>query len=338
MGFDVVTGDFPSVRMRRVRRHDFSRRLVRESRLSVDDLIQPLFLCEGDNHYEDVPSMPGVRRLSVDLLVEKAASLYELGIPAIVLFPIIDPAAKSDDAREAYNPEGLVPRALRALKSQVPGLGLITDVALDPYTSHGQDGLINDEGYVVNDETVEVLVRQSLCHAQAGADIVSPSDMMDGRIGAIRNALESEQYINTMIMAYSAKYASSYYGPFRDAVGSAGNLAGGNKYSYQMDIGNSDEAIREVALDLKEGADMVMVKPGMPYLDIVHRVKHELGVPTMVYHVSGEYSMIKAAGLNNWIDEKAIVIEALLGFKRAGADAMLTYFSEDVAGWLKETG
>jgi porphobilinogen synthase len=336
VSFSVVTGSYPAVRMRRLRRSSFSRRLVRENRLSTDDLIQPLFLCEGENHYEDIASMPGIRRLSIDLLVEKAQQLYALGIPAIVLFPIIDPAGKSDDAREAYNADGLVPRALRALKEAVPNIGLITDVALDPYTSHGQDGLINEQGYVVNDETVEVLVRQALCHADAGADVVSPSDMMDGRIGAIRTALEQAGHINTMIMSYSAKYASAYYGPFRDAVGSADNLKGGDKYSYQMDIGNSDEAIREVALDLKEGADMVMVKPGMPYLDVVHRVKHELGVPTMVYHVSGEYSMLKAASLNGWLDEKAVVMEALMSFKRAGADAILTYFSETVAGWLKE--
>ncbi len=332
-----ITGSYPGSRMRRLRRHDFSRRLVCESRLSTDDLIQPLFLREGTNHSEDVPSMPGVQRLSTDLLVEKAARLYELGIPAIVLFPIIDPSAKSDDAREAYNPEGLVPRTLRKLKTQLPGLGVITDVALDPYTSHGQDGLIDQSGYVVNDETVEVLVRQSLCHAQAGADVVSPSDMMDGRIAAIRASLEGAGHINTLIMSYAAKYASSYYGPFRDAVGSAANLGGGNKYSYQMDPANSDEALRETAMDIREGADMVMVKPGMPYLDIVRRVKNELAVPTMVYQVSGEYAMLKAASINGWLDERSVVMEALLSFKRAGADAVLSYFSETVAEWLAQS-
>jgi len=332
----LITGDFPAARMRRLRRHDFSRRLVRENAVSVNDLIQPLFLCEGTNHTEDVPSMPGVQRLSLDLLVEKAAHLCELSIPAIALFPIIDPNAKSERAEEAYNPEGLVPRALRELKRQVPDLGLITDVALDPYTSHGQDGLIDQSGYVVNDETVEVLVKQARCHADAGADIVAPSDMMDGRIGAIRGELENAGHVNVMIMSYAAKYASSYYGPFRDAVGSAGNLGGGNKYSYQIDPGNTDEALRDTALDLKEGADMVMVKPGMPYLDLVRRVKHELGVPTMVYQVSGEYAMLKAACMNGWLEERSVVMEALLSFKRAGADAVLTYFSEDVATWLGE--
>jgi porphobilinogen synthase len=332
----LITGDFPATRMRRLRRHDFSRRLVRENALTVNDLIQPLFLCEGVNHREDVASMPGIQRLSVDLLVEKAAVLHELGIPAIVLFPIINTDAKSEAAEEAYNPEGLVPRALRELKRQLPELGLITDVALDPYTSHGQDGLVNAAGYVVNDETVEVLVKQARCHADAGADVVAPSDMMDGRIAAIRHELETSGHINVLIMSYAAKYASSFYGPFRDAVGSAGNLAGGNKFTYQIDPGNSDEAIRDTALDLKEGADMVMVKPGMPYLDLVRRVKHELGVPTMAYQVSGEYSMIKAACMNGWLDERDVVTEALLSFKRAGADAVLSYFSETVARWLRE--
>ena len=332
----LVTGSYPDSRPRRLRRHDFSRRLVRENHLGVDDLIQPLFLCEGVRHTEDVPSMPGVQRLSLDLLLDKAETLAGLGIPAIALFPIIDPAAKAEDAAEAYNPDGLVPRALRALKERVPELGVITDVALDPYTSHGQDGLIDDQGYVVNDETVEVLVRQALCHADAGADIVAPSDMMDGRIGAIRAALEQAGHRNTLILSYAAKYASSFYGPFRDAVGSAGNLGGGNKYSYQIDVANSDEALREAAMDIREGADMLMVKPGMPYLDIVRRVKHELGVPTMVYQVSGEYAMLKAAAQNGWLDERAVVVESLLAFKRAGADAVLTYFSEQVAGWLAE--
>lgn len=321
--------------MRRIRRTSFARRLVRENRLSTDDLIQPLFLCEGTNHSEDVPSMPNVKRLSLDLLLDKAAHLHDLGIPAIALFPIIDPEAKSDDAREAYNPEGLVQRAVRELKRQLPELGVITDVALDPYTSHGQDGLIDDSGYVVNDVTVDVLVRQASSHADAGADVVAPSDMMDGRIGAIRNNLEARSHHNTLILSYAAKYASSYYGPFRDAVGSAGNLGGGNKYSYQMDVGNSDEAVREAALDIDEGADMIMVKPGMPYLDIVRRIRHELAVPTLVYQVSGEYAMLKAAALNGWLDERAVVLESLLAFKRAGADAVLSYFSEDVAGWLR---
>ena len=331
-----VTGRYPATRMRRLRRHAFSRALVRESCLSVDDLIQPLFLCEGENHTEKVPSMPGVERLSLDLLLDKAARLHDLGIPAIALFPIIDPAAKSDDAREAYNPDGLVQRALRALKAVVPELGVITDVALDPYTSHGQDGLIDAGGYVVNDETVEVLVRQALSHADAGADVVAPSDMMDGRIGAIRAALEEAGHVNTLILSYAAKYASSFYGPFRDAVGSAANLGGGNKYSYQMDVGNSDEALREAALDIEEGADMVMVKPGMPYLDIVRRVRHELKVPTFVYQVSGEYAMLEAAAGNGWLDGKAVILESLTAFKRAGADGILTYFAERAAAWLAE--
>ena len=331
-----VTGRYPATRMRRLRRHAFSRALVRESCLSVDDLIQPLFLCEGENHTEKVPSMPGVERLSLDLLLDKAARLHDLGIPAIALFPIIDPAAKSDDAREAYNPDGLVQRALRALKSRLPELGVITDVALDPYTRHGQDGLIDPSGYVVNDETVEVLVRQALSHADAGADVVAPSDMMDGRIGAIRAALEEAGHVNTLILSYAAKYASSFYGPFRDAVGSAANLGGGNKYSYQMDVGNSDEALREAALDIEEGADMVMVKPGMPYLDIVRRVRHELKVPTFVYQVSGEYAMLEAAAGNGWLDGRAVILESLTAFKRAGADGILTYFAERAAAWLAE--
>jgi porphobilinogen synthase len=332
----LITGNYPCTRMRRVRRHDFSRRLVRENALTVDDLIQPLFLCEGNNHTEDVASMPGVQRLSLDLLVEKAAILDQLGIPAIVLFPIVNSDAKSLGADEAFNPEGLVPRAIRELKRQLPELGVITDVALDPYTSHGQDGLIDSTGYVVNDETVDVLVKQALCHAEAGADIIAPSDMMDGRIAAIRGALESADHKNVMIMSYAAKFASSFYGPFRDAVGSAGNLAGGNKFSYQIDPGNSDEALRDTAIDLKEGADMVMVKPGMPYLDLIRRVRHELGVPTMAYQVSGEYAMIKAACDHGWLDEQQVVMESLLCFKRAGADAILSYFSEIVARWLQD--
>ncbi len=334
MSYPVHRGGFPATRLRRLRRHGFSRALVREHRLDVTDLIQPLFLCEGQSHSEPVPSMPGVSRLSLDLLLEKAENLHRLGIPAIALFPIIDPAEKSADAAAAFDADGLVPRALRALKQRVPDLGVITDVALDPYTSHGQDGLLDASGYVRNDDTVEVLVRQALAHADAGADVVAPSDMMDGRIGAIREALESHGHVNTLILSYAAKYASSFYGPFRDAVGSAGALGGGNKYTYQMDVANSDEALREAAMDIDEGADMFMVKPGMPYLDIVHRVKHELAVPTLVYQVSGEYAMLKAAAGHGWLDERAVVLESLTAFKRAGADAVLTYFAEDAAKWL----
>jgi porphobilinogen synthase len=318
-----------------LRRHAYSRRLVRESRLSVDDLIYPVFVLEGASRREPVASMPGVERLSVDLLVEEAETWQELGIPALAVFPVTDPQAKSLDGREAWNPDGLAQRAVRALKAELPELGVITDVALDPFTTHGQDGIIDDSGYVLNDITVEALVRQALSHAEAGADMVAPSDMMDGRVGRIRAALEDGGHVNTAILAYSAKYASSFYGPFRDAVGSAGNLAGGNKYSYQMDPGNSDEAIREVSLDMDEGADAFMVKPGLPYLDIVRRVKSELGVPTFVYQVSGEYAMLKAAAANGWLDEKACVLEALLGMKRAGADAILTYFAPTVARWLR---
>lgn len=327
---------FPATRMRRMRRNDFSRRLMRENNLTVDDLIYPVFVVEGTNKREAISSMPGVERLSLDLLIEEARELYILGIPAIALFPVVVAEKKSDDAAEAYHPDGLVQRTVRALKKAVPELGIITDVALDPFTSHGQDGLINAEGYVLNDETIAVLVKQALSHAKAGADIVAPSDMMDGRIGAIRHALEAENYSNTRILAYSAKYASSFYGPFRDAVGSAGNLGKGNKFSYQMDPANSDEALREVQLDLQEGADMVMVKPGMPYLDIIRRVKTEFGVPTFAYQVSGEYAMLKAASLNGWLDEKAVVLESLLAFKRAGSDAILTYYAKDVAQWLQE--
>ena len=327
---------YPTTRMRRLRKDAFSRALVRESRLSIDDLIQPVFVCDGTEVRQAVPSMPGVKRLSLDLLLERAERLDALGIKAIAIFPVIDGALKTADAAEAYNPQGLVPQAISALREHLPEMGIITDVALDPYTSHGQDGLLDEQGYVSNDTTVETLVRQALCHARAGAQVVAPSDMMDGRIGAIRDALEEEGLVNTRILAYSAKYASSFYGPFRDAVGSAANLGGGDKYSYQVDPGNTDEALREVELDLAEGADMVMVKPGMPYLDVVQRVKHELGVPTFVYQVSGEYAMLCAAAQNGWLDRKAVVLESLLAFKRAGADAILTYFAEEVALWMQE--
>ncbi|HIE76906.1 MAG TPA: porphobilinogen synthase [Gammaproteobacteria bacterium] len=327
---------YPTTRMRRLRKDAFSRALVRESRLSIDDLIQPVFVCDGTGVRQAVPSMPGVERLSLDLLLERAERLDALGIKAIAIFPVIDVALKTADAAEAYNPQGLVPQVVSALREHLPEMGIITDVALDPYTSHGQDGLLDEQGYVSNDTTVETLVRQALCHAQAGAQVVAPSDMMDGRIGAIRDALEEEGLVNTRILAYSAKYASSFYGPFRDAVGSAANLGGGDKYSYQVDPGNTDEALREVELDLAEGADMVMVKPGMPYLDVVQRVKHELGVPTFVYQVSGEYAMLCAAAQNGWLDRKAVVLESLLAFKRAGADAILTYFAEEVALWMQE--
>ena len=321
--------------MRRMRRDEFSRRLMRESHLSVDDLIYPLFILEGEGQREAVASMPGVERLSVDLLVREAAELVALGIPAIALFPVTPATAKSEDAREAYNPDGLAQRAVRAVKEKFPELGVITDVALDPFTTHGQDGLIDASGYVLNDETVEVLVKQAVSHAEAGADIVAPSDMMDGRIGAVRAALESAGHIHTRILAYSAKYASSYYGPFRDAVGSAANLGAGKKYSYQMDPANTDEALWEVSLDLEEGADMVMVKPGMPYLDIVRRVKDQFGAPTYVYQVSGEYAMHMAAIQNGWLDEKAVMMESLLAFKRAGADGILTYFAKRAAQYLR---
>ncbi len=331
---ETARGRFPGIRKRRMRRDDFSRRLMRESRLSVDDLIQPVFVLEGEGQREAVASMPGVERLSIDLLLEEAGELVVLGVPAIALFPVTPAEKKTEDAREAWNPEGLAQRAVRALKAEYPQLGVITDVALDPFTTHGQDGLIDDSGYVLNDETVEVLVRQALSHADAGADVVAPSDMMDGRIGAIRAALEEAGHIHTRILAYSAKYASSFYGPFRDAVGSAANLGAGNKYTYQMDPANSDEALWEVALDLEEGADMVMVKPGMPYLDIVRRVKTQFGVPTYAYQVSGEYAMLMAAAQNGWLDEKAVILESLLAFKRAGADGILTYFAKRVARWL----
>ncbi len=330
------TGEFSATRMRRMRRSDFSRRLMQENNLTVNDLIYPMFVIEGNNQRESIASMPGVERLSIDQLLIEAKQCAELGIPAIALFPVVSQNKKSDDAAEAYNPEGLAQTAVRELKKALPDLGVITDVALDPFTSHGQDGLIDDDGYVLNDETVDVLVKQALSHAQAGADIVAPSDMMDGRIGAIRQALEKNQYIHTRILSYSAKYASSFYGPFRDAVGSAKNLAGGNKNSYQMDPANSDEALHEVELDIAEGADMFMVKPGMPYLDIVRRVKDTFAIPTYVYQVSGEYAMLKAASQNGWLDERAVVMESLLGFKRAGADGILSYYAKTVAQWLQE--
>ncbi len=321
--------------MRRMRRDEFSRRLMRETRLSADDLIFPIFIVEGSLQRQPIHSMPDIYRLSIDELLKEAGELVELGIPAIALFPSPHADSKTLDGREAWNPAGLVQRAVRSLKQQFPELGVITDVALDPYTTHGQDGIIDDEGYVLNDVTVDALIRQALSHADAGADIVAPSDMMDGRIGAIRDALEANGHIHTRILAYSAKYASSYYGPFRDAVGSSANLGKGNKHTYQMDIGNSDEALHEVALDLAEGADMVMVKPGMPYLDIVRRVKDEFGAPTFVYQVSGEYAMHMAAVRNGWLDESAVAMESLTCIKRAGADAILTYFAKKVAILLK---
>ena len=325
-----------SNRPRRMRKDEFSRRLMREHHLRTDDLIYPVFVMEGNNKEEAIPSMPGIKRQSADLILETAKECFELGIPAIALFPVIDSKLKSEDAKEAYNPEGLIPRVVALLKKHLPGLGVITDIALDPYTSHGQDGLIDESGYVLNDETVEVLIKQALSHAKAGADIVAPSDMMDGRIGKIREALEKEGLIHTKILAYSAKYASSFYGPFRDAVGSAKNLGKSDKNSYQMDPANTDEALTEVELDINEGADMVMVKPGLPYLDIVYRVKTSFGVPTYAYQVSGEYAMLKAASQNGWLDEKAVVMESLLAFKRAGADGILTYYALEVARWLSK--
>ncbi len=331
-----IFSQFPQRRMRRLRRDEFSRRLVRENHLNVDDLIYPVFVLDGEKREEKVASMPGVVRQSVDILMHQAEKCLQLGIPALALFPVIEPGLKSLTATEAVNPNGLVPQAVGKLKKRFPELGIITDIALDPYTSHGQDGLIDASGYVMNDETVAVLAQQALVHAEAGADVVAPSDMMDGRIAAVRAALDSKKYIHTRILAYSAKYASSFYGPFRDAVGSAGNLGAGNKYTYQMDPANSDEALWEVGLDLAEGADMVMVKPGMPYLDIVRRVKSEFGAPTFVYQVSGEYAMLKAAAQNGWIDEQACVLESLLAFKRAGADGILTYYALEAAGWLKQ--
>ena len=329
-------GQYPARRLRRMRKDDFSRRLMAEHQLTVNDLIYPVFVLEGENQLEPISSMPGVERKSIDLLLEEAKELVELGIPAIAIFPVTPNDKKSLMAEEAYNPEGLAQRTVKALKAKFPELGVITDVALDPFTTHGQDGIIDDEGYVLNEVTKDILVKQALSHAQAGADIVAPSDMMDGRVGAIRAVLEENNFVNTRILAYSAKYASNYYGPFRDAVGSAGNIKGGNKYSYQMDPANSDEALHEVAQDIYEGADMVMVKPGMPYLDIVRLVKDNFKVPTYAYQVSGEYAMHMAAIQNGWLAEKPCVMEGLLAFKRAGADGILTYFAKQVATWLKE--
>lgn len=329
----IFTG-FPTRRLRRLRKHDFSRRLVSENKLTVDDLIYPVFIIEGENYREPVPSMPKVERLTIDQLLIEAGLLVKYGVPVIALFPVVEQDKKSLMAEEAYNPDGLVQRAVKALKSHYPQLGVLTDVALDPYTLHGQDGIIDDDNYVLNDITIEVLVKQALSHAQAGADIVAPSDMMDGRIGKIRTALEEQGWINTQIMAYSAKYASCYYGPFRDAVGSAANLKGGDKKTYQVDPANSNEGLQEVALDLQEGADMVMIKPGMPYLDMVYRVKDYFGVPTFAYQVSGEYAMLMAAIQNGWLKEKEAIMESLLCFKRAGADGILTYFAKQVAEWI----
>jgi len=319
-----------------MRRDAFSRRLMRETPLRADDLIYPIFVLEGSGRREAVASMPGIERMSIDETVREAAEVHALGVPAVALFPVVPASSKSDDAREAFNPDGLAQRAVRALKDALPDLGVITDVALDPFTTHGQDGLIDASGYVLNDETVAVLVKQALSHAAAGADVVAPSDMMDGRIGAIRDALEDAGYVHTRILAYSAKYASSFYGPFREAVGSAVNLGAGDKYTYQMDPANSDEALSEVAMDLEEGADMVMVKPGLPYLDVVRRIKSQFGVPTFVYQVSGEYAMLKAASNNGWLNERAVVLEALVAIKRAGADAILSYYAKEAARWLHE--
>ena len=327
---------FPATRMRRMRAHDFSRRMMRETRLSSDDLIWPVFVLEGDDAVEPIKSMPGVERMTIDRLLPQAERCLELGIPAIALFPVVPADCKSDDAREAWNPEGLSQRTCTALKERFPELGVITDVALDPFTSHGLDGLIDETGYVVNDETVDVLVKQALSLAEAGADVVAPSDMMDGRIAAIRQALETEGFPNKQILSYSAKYASSFYGPFRDAVGSAGNLKGANKFSFQMDPANTNEALREVELDIEEGADMFMVKPGLPYLDIIRRVKETFEIPTFAYQVSGEYAMLKAAAINGWLDEQAVVLEALTCLKRAGADGVLTYFAIQAAEWLRD--
>ncbi|MEQ3636276.1 porphobilinogen synthase [Alcanivorax sp.] len=332
----VTRASWPAIRMRRMRRDDFSRRLMREHTLTVDDLIYPVFVLEGSNQIEAVPSMPGVERKSIDLLVEEARELADLGVPAMALFPVTPGDIKTLDGREAWNPEGLAQRAVRAIKAAVPEMGVITDGALDPFTTHGQDGIIDDNGYVLNDVTVDALVKQALSHADAGADMVAPSDMMDGRIGAIRDALEAHGHIHTRIMAYSAKYASAYYGPFRDAVGSAGNLGKADKTTYQMDPANSDEALHEIALDLAEGADVVMVKPGMPYLDVVRRVKDEFKVPVYAYQVSGEYAMHMAAFQNGWLDQDKVMMESLLAFKRAGADGILTYFAKAAAQALKK--
>lgn len=326
---------FPEARMRRMRYDHFSRRLMAETTLTVDDLIYPMFITEGHDRREPIASMPGIERVSVDQLLREAEELVKLGVPGIVLFPVVDTSRKSLQAEEAYNPQGLVPTAVRALKARFPELGVMTDIALDPYTAHGQDGVIDAAGYVLNDETVAVLVKQALCHAEAGVDVVSPSDMMDGRIGAIRAGLENHGFVHTKILAYSAKYASHFYGPFRDAVGSKSALGKADKKQYQMDPRNADEALHEVALDLQEGADMVMIKPGMPYLDIVHRVKQTFKVPTLVYHVSGEYAMLKAAAQSGWLDEQATVMESLIAMKRAGADAILTYYAKQAAQWLQ---
>ena len=325
---------FPQRRMRRLRKHDFSRRLVAENQLTANDLIYPVFVIEGENERVKVPSMPGVERLTIDQLLVEAGLLVKYGVPMIAIFPVVGDAKKSLMAEEAYNPNGLAQRAVKALKAAYPELGVMTDVALDPFTTHGQDGIIDEEGYVLNDVTTEVLVKQALSHAEAGADVVAPSDMMDGRIGEIRKALEEKGFINTQIMAYSAKYASNYYGPFRDAIGSTGNLKGGNKYTYQVDPANGNEGLHEVAMDIQEGADMVMVKPGMPYLDMVWRVKEAFGVPTFAYQVSGEYAMHMAAIQNGWLKERECIMEGLLCFKRAGADGILTYFAKQVAEWL----
>ena len=329
-----MSSQYPKSRMRRMRADQFSRDLLRENQISVSDLIYPVFVKEGNGQREKINSMPGIERLSVDNLIKEAKQIHKLGIPSIAIFPVVPIEKKSDQAEEAFNPNGLAQKAIKALKDTFPDLGVISDVALDPFTSHGQDGLIDDEGYVLNDETVEVLIKQALSHAQAGADIIAPSDMMDGRVGAIRDTLEKNNFRNTRILAYSAKYASSFYGPFRDAVGSSSNLGSGNKYTYQMDPANTNEALHEVALDIHEGADMVMVKPGMPYLDIVRRVKDEFKMPTFVYQVSGEYSMLKAAAQNGWLNENDCVMESMLCIKRAGADAILTYFAKDIAQWL----
>jgi porphobilinogen synthase len=333
----MITPSFPAARPRRLRRDDFTRRLVRENALTANDLIYPVFVLDGEKKRETIGSMPGVERLSLDLLLPVAEQCVKLGIPVMALFPVIAPELKTPDGREALNDKGLVPRVVKSLKQHFPELGVMTDVALDPFTSHGQDGLLDDTGYILNDPTVEVLVQQALTQANAGVDIVAPSDMMDGRIGAIRHILETHGHVHTRIMAYSAKYASAFYGPFRDAVGSAANLGKGNKKAYQMDAGNSDEALREVAMDIAEGADMVMVKPGMPYLDIVRRVKDEFKVPTFAYQVSGEYAMLKAAAQNGWLDHDAVMLESLLAFKRAGADGVLTYFAIAAAEKLRQS-
>ena len=329
-------GRYPRTRLRRLRSTEFSRRLVRETQVSTDDLIYPVFVIDGIGESQPVPSMPGVSRVTIDLLLRDAESLVRAGIPCITIFPVTPDEAKTEKAEQAYDPEGLAQRAIRALKSEFPDLGVMTDVALDPFTIHGQDGLTDADGYVVNDETVEVLVAQALSHAEAGADVLGPSDMMDGRIGAIRDALESQGFVNTKILSYAAKYASSFYGPFRDAVGATATLGGGNKFTYQMDPANVDEALREVSIDLQEGADMVMVKPGLPYLDVISRVKREFGVPVCAYQVSGEYAMLKAASLNGWLDERQVVMESITGLKRAGSDAIMTYFARDIAAWLNE--